>query len=168
MNKELEEFRQQWKKEVKSNKHSQSEKGKVKTDDTGAGASYFGQKNEDVDNRSDWDSVKEARNKPNTLGPFVLAENLLKESTTGENSGETILFQLPGVQPPKKKCKITQHETLPNKSKQSERFLDIFLEDLVRFCHLISNINNTCIDFMSKQTLSDNIVKTIFSRVVHS
>ena len=146
--KELEKFREQWRSELKRDKSAPGdtevvESGKSKTQQN------LEQKRE-VEGGCAWPDLEGSKSRPNAYQPFLLAEDLLKQSGT-DNSQQSYREQQPSR---KRQLSSTgsvggslnlsasfsedPSQTESQESKRSkpdssadESFLDIFLQDLV-------------------------------------
>ncbi len=127
--KDLEEFRKAWRRELSSGKPP-------KDKDSSEKHSSFG--------------VEESKAQPNTYQSFLLAEDLLKQNDSEIHEKFSANVQLrrkrsscpslneldsQGEDTESSEAKVARREEISAESK--ERFLDIFLADLVRLCRFV-------------------------------
>ena len=165
-NKDLEEFRKQWKHELNRNKLPDDEKCKQpKISSDGS--------NSDIDTNKTAGfhhpvfGVEESRKRPNTYQSFLLAEDLLKQndSQIHETYSSNVLRRkrsscdLKNLNSSSQDIGLSPEPKVPkpedNKTEQpKERFLDIFLADLV------SDINRVIIYTKQKRLRTISLVTT--------
>ncbi len=147
--KELEKFREQWRNELKGQKSApEAESGKSKTLENC-------EKEKRVEGGCSWPDLEGSKSKPNAYQPFLLAEDLLKQSGTDN-------FQQSYREQPSRKRQFSSTACSSGSLNQSasfsedgsliesqdskrskpdssadESFLDIFLQDLVSLTYLL-------------------------------
>ena len=168
-NKDLEEFRKQWKSELSR------DDGKSSQQNLKQSASIVDcDKNETTSNvQHSLFSVEESKTRPNTYQSFLLAEDLLKQNNSQihETFSSNVLrrkrsscdlkdlnnssLSEQGSSPSSKVPKCDDEENKENQTK--ERFLDIFLADLVSGHALMVISNNVSWSTCTQPTACDNL-----------